>query len=248
MLLKKLPEKLGDPGKFLIPYEFPRMEICHALADPGASINLMPFSIWKKLFFKPVATTSLSNPSPESFETNKSLHENTTDEPTPVCSPPPGDDDNKKKKQEVKKIAEAKAKRQNRIIACLKNFRVVQKESIFSDKTPQVSLVFTITSIEPKDSLIMGDEHFSTSRVEEIVPIPRKSEDSLNNDKGSDLTSCDDNMIFSNLLFNSKDDLTFSNDDSILKEDIQEEDFRIYSNPLFNLVIISSSINENDSL
>ncbi|GJR70233.1 hypothetical protein Tco_0016298 [Tanacetum coccineum] len=33
MLLKKLPEKLGDPGKFLIPCEFPRMEICHALAD-----------------------------------------------------------------------------------------------------------------------------------------------------------------------------------------------------------------------
>ncbi|GKD12575.1 reverse transcriptase domain-containing protein [Tanacetum coccineum] len=35
MLLKKLPEKLGDPGKFLIPCEFPGMEICHALADLG---------------------------------------------------------------------------------------------------------------------------------------------------------------------------------------------------------------------
>ncbi|GJY56242.1 reverse transcriptase domain-containing protein [Tanacetum coccineum] len=33
MLLKKLPEKLGDPGKFLIPCEFPGMEICYALAD-----------------------------------------------------------------------------------------------------------------------------------------------------------------------------------------------------------------------
>ncbi|GJU77444.1 hypothetical protein Tco_1274514 [Tanacetum coccineum] len=33
MLLKKLPEKLGDPGKFLIPCEFLGMEICHALAD-----------------------------------------------------------------------------------------------------------------------------------------------------------------------------------------------------------------------
>ncbi|GJR29138.1 retrovirus-related pol polyprotein from transposon TNT 1-94 [Tanacetum coccineum] len=49
MLLKKLPEKLGDPGKFLIPCEFPGMEICYALADLGASINLMPLSIWKKL-------------------------------------------------------------------------------------------------------------------------------------------------------------------------------------------------------
>nr|GEY84527.1 DNA-directed DNA polymerase [Tanacetum cinerariifolium] len=49
MLLKKLPEKLGDPGKFLIPCDFPGMEVCHALADLDASINLMPLSIWKKL-------------------------------------------------------------------------------------------------------------------------------------------------------------------------------------------------------
>nr|GEW29169.1 reverse transcriptase domain-containing protein [Tanacetum cinerariifolium] len=33
MLLKKLPEKLGDPGKFLIPCDFPGMEVCHALAN-----------------------------------------------------------------------------------------------------------------------------------------------------------------------------------------------------------------------
>nr|GEV85191.1 reverse transcriptase domain-containing protein [Tanacetum cinerariifolium] len=49
MLLKKLPEKLGDPGKFLIPCDFHGMEVCHALADLGTSINLMPLSIWKKL-------------------------------------------------------------------------------------------------------------------------------------------------------------------------------------------------------
>nr|GEW59508.1 reverse transcriptase domain-containing protein [Tanacetum cinerariifolium] len=49
MLLKKLPKKLGDPGKFLIPCNFPGMEVCHALADLGASINLMPLPIWKKL-------------------------------------------------------------------------------------------------------------------------------------------------------------------------------------------------------
>nr|GEX66540.1 reverse transcriptase domain-containing protein [Tanacetum cinerariifolium] len=35
MLLKKLPEKLGDPGKFLIPCDFPGMNVCHALADLG---------------------------------------------------------------------------------------------------------------------------------------------------------------------------------------------------------------------
>nr|GEV02824.1 DNA-directed DNA polymerase [Tanacetum cinerariifolium] len=49
MLLKKLPEKLRDPGKFLIPCDFPGMHVCHALADLSVSINLMPLSIWKNL-------------------------------------------------------------------------------------------------------------------------------------------------------------------------------------------------------
>nr|GEV04040.1 reverse transcriptase domain-containing protein [Tanacetum cinerariifolium] len=49
VLLKKLPEKLGDPGKFLIPCDFPRMDECLALADLGASVNLMPLSVWNKL-------------------------------------------------------------------------------------------------------------------------------------------------------------------------------------------------------
>nr|GEY68584.1 reverse transcriptase domain-containing protein [Tanacetum cinerariifolium] len=44
VLLKKLPEKLGDPGKFLISCDFPEMAECLALADLGASINLMPLS------------------------------------------------------------------------------------------------------------------------------------------------------------------------------------------------------------
>nr|GEZ76246.1 reverse transcriptase domain-containing protein [Tanacetum cinerariifolium]GEZ78878.1 reverse transcriptase domain-containing protein [Tanacetum cinerariifolium] len=49
LVLKKLPEKLGDPGRFLIPCDFSKFDNCLALADLGASINLMPLSIWKKL-------------------------------------------------------------------------------------------------------------------------------------------------------------------------------------------------------
>nr|GEY61506.1 reverse transcriptase domain-containing protein [Tanacetum cinerariifolium] len=60
MLLKKLPEKLGDLGKFLIPCDFPRMEVCHALADLGASINLMPLSIWKKLSLPELTPTRMT--------------------------------------------------------------------------------------------------------------------------------------------------------------------------------------------
>ncbi|GJT26631.1 hypothetical protein Tco_0906906 [Tanacetum coccineum] len=133
MLLKKLPEKLGDPSKFLIPF----------------------------------------------------------------CLPPPEDVDNEKEKQEVKNLAEPTAKRQSQITPCLKNFKVIYKESIFhSNKTPQVSSVFTITStlpsIEPKDSLIMGDEHLSTFSVEEIVPILRESEDTSGSDSANVLPLCDD--------------------------------------------------------
>nr|GEU58823.1 reverse transcriptase domain-containing protein [Tanacetum cinerariifolium] len=60
MLLKKLLEKLGDPGKFLIPCDFPGMDVCHALADLGASINLMPLSIWKKLSLPELTPTRMT--------------------------------------------------------------------------------------------------------------------------------------------------------------------------------------------
>ncbi|GKA81032.1 reverse transcriptase domain-containing protein [Tanacetum coccineum] len=60
VLLKKLPEKLGDPGKFLIPYYFLELDECLALADLGASINLMPLSIWKQLSLLELTSTRMT--------------------------------------------------------------------------------------------------------------------------------------------------------------------------------------------
>nr|GEY34549.1 reverse transcriptase domain-containing protein [Tanacetum cinerariifolium] len=40
VVLKKLPEKLGDPGRFLIPCDFSEFDNCLALADLGASIRV----------------------------------------------------------------------------------------------------------------------------------------------------------------------------------------------------------------
>ncbi|GJU00817.1 reverse transcriptase domain-containing protein [Tanacetum coccineum] len=60
VILKKLPEKLGDPSKFLIPCEFPRMDECLALADLGASINIMPLSVWKKLSLPELTPTCMT--------------------------------------------------------------------------------------------------------------------------------------------------------------------------------------------
>nr|GEX60460.1 hypothetical protein [Tanacetum cinerariifolium] len=48
VILKKLPEKLRDPRKFLIPCGFSELK-CKALADLEASINLMLLSVWKML-------------------------------------------------------------------------------------------------------------------------------------------------------------------------------------------------------
>ncbi|GKC60243.1 reverse transcriptase domain-containing protein [Tanacetum coccineum] len=60
VLLKKLPEKLGDPGKFLIPCDFLGMDECLTLADLGASINLMPLSVWKMLSLPELTPTCMT--------------------------------------------------------------------------------------------------------------------------------------------------------------------------------------------
>ncbi|GJY72725.1 hypothetical protein Tco_0477156 [Tanacetum coccineum] len=97
---------------------------------------------------------------------------------------------------------------------------------------------------EPEDSLIMGDEHLDTipekesdelikSSVENLVLIPRESEDFSNNE-----TECDETSptftTFSNPLFDSNDDFTSSDDESLSDEDVLMENFKIYSNPLFD--------------
>nr|GFA74855.1 reverse transcriptase domain-containing protein [Tanacetum cinerariifolium] len=59
VILKKLPEKLGDPGKFLIPCGFSELKY-KALADLGASINLTPLSVWKKLGLPELISTRMT--------------------------------------------------------------------------------------------------------------------------------------------------------------------------------------------
>nr|GFA36216.1 reverse transcriptase domain-containing protein [Tanacetum cinerariifolium] len=60
VILNKLPKKLGDPGKFLIPCEFSGMDECLALADLGASINLMPLFVWKELALPELTPTCMN--------------------------------------------------------------------------------------------------------------------------------------------------------------------------------------------
>ncbi|GJX04671.1 hypothetical protein Tco_0190587 [Tanacetum coccineum] len=102
---------------------------------------------------------------------------------------------------------------------------------------------------EPEDSLIMGDEHLDTipekesdelikSSVENLVPIPSESEDFSDNESECDVPECDETSptftTFSNPLFDSNDDFTSSDDESLSDEDVPMENFKIYSNPLFD--------------
>nr|GFA43363.1 reverse transcriptase domain-containing protein [Tanacetum cinerariifolium] len=60
VILNKFPRKHGDPGKFLIPCEFFGMDECLALADLGASINLMPLSVWEGLSLPELTPTCMT--------------------------------------------------------------------------------------------------------------------------------------------------------------------------------------------
>nr|GEV24281.1 hypothetical protein [Tanacetum cinerariifolium] len=71
------------------------------------------------------------------------------------------------------------------------------------------------------------------SSVEDFVPIPSESEDTSGSDSECDLPSCDDfspiNVLegkyvtFSNPLFNSNDDFTSGDDESLSDEDVPED-------------------------
>ncbi|GKA06047.1 hypothetical protein Tco_0685167 [Tanacetum coccineum] len=110
--------------------------------------------------------------------------------------------------------------------------------------------------MESEDSLNMGDEYLSTipkkesdefikSSVKDLVSIPSESEDTSDNDNEIDLPFCINSVTFSSPLFNSNDDFTFSDDESLPEEDVLKENFKIYSNPLFefNDEYISSDVN-----
>ncbi|GJS80475.1 reverse transcriptase domain-containing protein [Tanacetum coccineum] len=59
-VFSQCPEKLGDPRKFLIHFALQDLEVCNSLADSGASINLMPLSIYEKLGTGPLKPTRMT--------------------------------------------------------------------------------------------------------------------------------------------------------------------------------------------
>ncbi|GKA24558.1 reverse transcriptase domain-containing protein [Tanacetum coccineum] len=60
MIQNKVPPKLRDPRSFLTLCNFNKTFTCNALADLGASINLIPYSLYAKLSLKTLKPTQMS--------------------------------------------------------------------------------------------------------------------------------------------------------------------------------------------
>ncbi|GJX94481.1 hypothetical protein Tco_0349067 [Tanacetum coccineum] len=146
-----------------------------------------------------------------------------------------------------------------------KELYTIPFNEINSQIPPSIEITPALPTMEPEDSLIMGNEELSTipekesdefikSSVEDLVPIPSESEDTSGSDSDCDLPSCDDFspinvyeeqfVTFSNPLFDSNNDFTSSDDESLSDEDVPE-DVKIYSNSLFEFddEYISSDVN-----
>ncbi|GJY02546.1 hypothetical protein Tco_0360698 [Tanacetum coccineum] len=122
----------------------------------------------------------------------------------------------------------------------------LQKENENAKLFPAIAITFDLPTVEPEDSLRMGDEHLDTipatksdevikSSVEDLVPIPSESEGIPDNE--CDVPDCDDSQMmnfstFSNPLF---DDSTSSDDKS------SHEEF----NPIHNEDLDSTSKNDH---
>nr|GFD57189.1 hypothetical protein [Tanacetum cinerariifolium] len=85
------------------------------------------------------------------------------------------------------------------------------------------AITFALPTVEPEDSVRMGDERLDTIlktksdefikfSVENLVPNPSEPEDL--SDSECDVPACDDFTTFSNLLFDAEDDFSSSDNKS----------------------------------
>ncbi|GKB39716.1 reverse transcriptase domain-containing protein [Tanacetum coccineum] len=224
IIMNKVPEKLEDPGKFLIPCALQELNRTSALADSGASINLLPHSIYKKLELEALTPTRMT------LElANRSI------------THPMG-------------IAEDVVVRVDGF-TFLADFVVVNFEP-----DPRVPIILGRPFLRTAKALIDLYEETLTLRVgkEELVYYADKSE--KNKDKNfvhaisvidfskadpfsgsttnilppssSPMKTSDNFEKFADELA-PLDSLPPGNDDSTLKKDLHEENFQVYSNPLF---------------
>ncbi|GJX54642.1 reverse transcriptase domain-containing protein [Tanacetum coccineum] len=299
VVLKKLPEKLGDPGRFLIPCDFSEFDNCLALADLGASINLMPLSIWKKLglpglndtkMVLELADQTISKPTGVAenvfvkvgkfyFLANFVVLDFIADPRVPLILGRPflrtahalidvyegeitlrNDDQSLTLKcgdtpsisynnlESLKKVGDLLMLRSEDLLTrSLRFFRLIRVDGftfladvvvVNFERDPRVRIILRRPFLRTAKALIDLYEETLTLRVgkEEIVYYADKSE--KNKDKNFvhaisviDFSKAD---LFSvRRCLAPLDSLPPGNDDSTIKKDLQEENFQVYSNPLF---------------
>ncbi|GKC85235.1 reverse transcriptase domain-containing protein [Tanacetum coccineum] len=240
IILNKVPEKLEDPGKFLIPCTLQELDRTNALADSGASINLLPHSIYKQLGLGVLKPTRMT----------LELANRTVTYPIGIAEDVVVRVDgftfladfvvvNFEPDQRVPIILGRPFLRTAKALIDLYEekltLRVGNDELVFyadnSEKNKNKQFAHVISIIDfLKDNPVSGS---TTSHSDALLPSssPVKTSDNF-------LEEFADEFALPN-------PFPPGNDDSILKKDVHEENFRIYSNPLFEFGDNFNSSNEN---
>ncbi|GKA80642.1 reverse transcriptase domain-containing protein [Tanacetum coccineum] len=227
IILNKVPKKLEDPRKFLIPCSLQELDRTNALADSGASINLLPYSIYKQLGLGALKPTRMT------LElANRSV------------THPMG-------------IAEDVVVRVDGF-TFLADFVVVNFEP-----DPRVPIILGRPFLRTAKALIDLYEEKLTLRVrsDELVLYAEKSEKSKNKQFAHVISIIDflkDEPFSGNITIHSdalppssspvktSDNLKeFADELTLLKKGVHEENFQVYSNPLFEFDDDFNSSNEN---
>ncbi|GKD60023.1 hypothetical protein Tco_1297532 [Tanacetum coccineum] len=125
----------------------------------------------------------------------------------------------------------------------------ISLNEMISQIPPSIAITPVLPTMEPEDSLIMGDENVSTipekesdefikSSVEDLVLIPSESEDTPDSDKECDFPFCDNSVTFFNPLFDANDDECFDPGGDIDEIDVFleiDDSFPEYETFCFNI-------------
>ncbi|GJW48084.1 reverse transcriptase domain-containing protein [Tanacetum coccineum] len=224
IIMNKVPEKLEDPGKFLIPCALQELNRTSALADSGASINLLPHSIYKKLGLEALTPTrmtlelanrSITHPmgiaedvvvrvDGFTFLADFVVVNFEPDPRVPIILGRP-----------FLRTAKALIDLYEETLT----LRVGKEELVYyadkSKKNKEKNFVHAISIID-----FSKDDPFSGSTTNTLPPSSSPVKTSDNLEKFVDELA-------------PLDSLPPGNDDSTLKKDFHEETFQVYSNPLF---------------
>ncbi|GJY16453.1 reverse transcriptase domain-containing protein [Tanacetum coccineum] len=227
IILNKVPEKLKDPKKFLIPCALQELDRTNALADSGASINLLPHSIYKQLGLGALKPTRMT----------LELANRSVTHPMGIA------------KDVVVRVDG---------FTFLADFVVVNFEP-----DPRVPIILGRPFLRTAKALIDLYEEKLTLRVgsDELVFYAEKSEKSKNKQFAHAISVIDfsKDEPFSGSTTNHSDALPpssspvktsdnleeFADELTLLKKGVHEENFQVYSNPLFEFDDNFTSSNVN---